>query len=292
MYFDNAEGMVFRPPSEADSLIIRVTIGCSHNACTFCAMYKNVTYRERSMEEIESLIVQAQRYYGDSRRIFLADGNALSLPTDTLLALLNKFYKSFPRLTRVGCYAGPKDVLRKTPEELSALYQAGLKIAYLGIESGDPEILRAICKGVTPGEMIEAGQRMLHAGIKLSATVILGIGGREHTLQHAENTAKVINAIQPTMLSMLSLMVYPDTPLGRKIAAGSFTPLSTEEILAEQYRLLEAIDVTKPCIFRSNHASNYLPLAGTLPKDKPQLLHTVKQIMEKAPIPKHRNFRE
>lgn len=292
MNFDNAEGMVFRPPSEANSLILRITIGCSHNACTFCAMYKNTPFQIRHIAEIKALIARAQTLYPTARRVFLADGNALALPTKTLLIILNLLHEAFPRLTRVGCYAGPRDINAKSPEELKALRDAGLKIAYMGIESGDPEILQQVRKGVTPEQLIIAGQKLLHAGIKLSATIILGLGGKERTTEHALNTASMINAIQPTMLGALTLMVYPGTALATDISSGIHTPLTTREILDEHYRILKAIDVVKPCIYRSDHASNYLPLAGTLPKDKNILLNSLQQIISNNRIPTHYNYKE
>jgi radical SAM superfamily enzyme YgiQ (UPF0313 family) len=292
MFYDHAEGMVFRPPSEANSLILRVTIGCSHNACTFCAMYKDVPFRTRRLDEIDTLITRTQILYPNIRRVFLADGNALALPTQILLSILQRLQQAFPRLTRVGCYAGPKDAISKSPAELTALREAGLRIAYMGIESGDPAVLCSIQKGVVPEQIIEAGQKILQAGIKLSTTVILGLGGRERTIEHALNTATVINATGPTMVGALTLMVYPGTPLARSIDAGSFTPLTTREILEEQYRLLKAINVTNPCIYRSDHASNYLPIAGTLPKDKAHMLTSLLQVMNTTEVSHCYNFKE
>jgi radical SAM superfamily enzyme YgiQ (UPF0313 family) len=292
MYFDDAEGMVFRPPSEANSLILRLTIGCSHNACSFCAMYKNVQFRKRTVAEIDAALAHARIFHKDVQRVFLADGNALGLETTSLLAVLEKLHAAFPRLARVGIYASPKDVLRKNPEELATLHQAGLKIAYMGIESGDPQILQAINKGVTREQIIDAGQKVLAAGIKLSSTVILGLGGQELTLQHAANTASIITAIEPTMLGALTLMVYPGTPLAERISQGTFTPLTTTEILVEQHHLLQDIHVAKPCIYRSNHASNFLPISGTLPKDRSRMLTAIQDMLSGGNVPKQWNFKE
>jgi radical SAM superfamily enzyme YgiQ (UPF0313 family) len=292
MYFDEAEGMVFRPPNEADSLIIRATIGCSHNACSFCAMYKSQPFRKRSLAEINHLITCAQTAVPNVRRVFLADGNALTIETETLLTILNNLRTAFPRLTRVGMYANAKDILHKTSADLVALHKAGVKIVYMGIESGDPVILKHCNKGISPEQMIEAGEKLYNAGIKLSATVILGLGGKEHTAQHALHTARIINAIRPTMVGALSLMVYPDTPLANDIIAGKFTPLSTPEIIEEQFRLLKEINVQTPCIYRSNHASNYIPLAGTLPKDKNALLTFLQTSLSNAKIPSLYAYKE
>lgn len=280
MYFDNAEGMVFRPPSEAKSLILRVTIGCSHNACTFCGMYSDVRFRTRPMEEISALISKAARLYPGQRRVFLADGNALVLKTEKLLDIMQQLHEAFPKLSRITCYGGPQDILRKTPEELVALKNAGLQIIYLGIESGDDEVLEKVCKGATPEEMIAAGQKVIAAGIKLSTMVILGLGGRERTTQHALNTARVVSAINPTMLSALTLMLHDGTPLRQAADSGAFSPLSPYELLLELKLMMENIQVTSPCIFRSNHVSNFLPLAGTLPQDKEQLLSDIDQVLE------------
>jgi radical SAM superfamily enzyme YgiQ (UPF0313 family) len=280
MYFDNVEGVVFRPPSEAKSLILRITVGCSHNACTFCGMYKGVQFRVRSQDEVMALIHKAARYYPDTRRVFLADGNALALSNEKLLPVMQKLHEAFPKLARITCYGGPKDILNKSVEELTALKTAGLQIIYLGIESGDDETLSYVNKGATSDQMIAAGQKVIAAGIKLSAMLILGLGGKKWTEQHALNSARVVNAINPTMLSALTLMLHSGTPLRKAADRGEFQPLSAYELIKELEMMLKAIDVSNPCIFRSNHASNLLPLAGTLPKDKEALLDDVRELAE------------
>ena len=278
--FDDAEGMVFRPPSEAKSFILRITIGCSHNACTFCAMYKNVAFRVRPLAEVQTLIHQAACYYPALRRVFLADGNALALPNDHLLQVMAMLRQSFPKLSRITCYGGPKDILRKSEDELAALRQAGLQIIYLGIESGDDDVLRLVNKGVTAAEMVTAGRKVLAAGIKLSAMVILGLGGQSLTHQHAVNTGKVVSAISPTMLSTLTLMLHEETELRAAADRGDFIPLSPYGFISELKMLLESTDVTSPCIFRSSHVSNLLPLAGNLPADKAQLIADTIEVLE------------
>ncbi|MBU2702384.1 radical SAM superfamily enzyme YgiQ (UPF0313 family) [Sporomusaceae bacterium BoRhaA] len=280
MYVDQAEGMVFRPPSEARSLILRVTIGCSHNSCTFCSMYRDVTFRARSMEEIHSLIQSAAATYPTMRRVFLADGNALVLSTEKLLIIMEWLHQSFPSLTRITCYGGPRDILRKSPAELAQLKTAGLKIIYLGLESGDDEVLTLLNKGVTAAEMTEAGQKVVQSGIKLSLMVILGAGGLALTEQHALNTAKVVSAIEPTMLSALTLMLHENTPLRKLAEQGQFTPLNASQLMTELSSFLAHVEVTKPCIFRSNHISNLLPLAGNLPNDKEKLLASAYERIE------------
>lgn len=272
MYIDQAEGMVFRPPSEARSLILRVTIGCSHNRCTFCSMYRSVNFRARPLEEIHSLIQAAAATYPTMRRVFLADGNALVLSTEKLLTIMGWLHQAFPSLARITCYGGPRDILRKSPAELEQLKAAGLKIIYLGLESGDDEVLSLLNKGVTAAEMTEAGQKVVQSGIKLSLMVILGAGGLSLTQQHALNTAKVVSAIEPTMLSALTLMLHEGTPLRALAEQGQFIPLNASQFMTELSSFLAHIEVTRPCIFRSNHISNLLPLAGNLPHDKEKLL--------------------
>ena len=279
MFFDNAEGMVFRPPSEANSLILRVTIGCSHNACTFCNMYRDVKFRIRDTAEMEELIKKAAAYYPTVRRVFLADGNALAVPTPQLLSVMDLLHSRFKKLARITCYGAPKDILRKRLSELKALKAAGLQIIYLGIESGDNETLQAINKGVTAEQMVTAGQKVLEADIKLSAMVILGLGGHARTQQHAIGTAKVVNAINPTMLSALTLMLTKGTSLREQAEQGQFQPLSPYEFVLELKNMLQHISLTHPCIFRSNHVSNFLPLAGTLPQDKDKLVQDVEEVL-------------
>lgn len=277
MYFDNAEGPVFRPPSEAHSFILRVTVGCSHNACTYCNMYKSVQFRTRPMNEIMDQIHAAKPYAMHIRRIFLADGNALVLATDKLLAILDALARTFPRLQRVACYAGPRDMLNKTAAELEALKAAGLKLVYYGLESGDDVVLSRVNKGVTAAESIEAGQRIVAAGIKLSVMIIAGLGGKEHSARHAANTARVVNAIRPQMLSALTLMLYRGSELLEQFESGRFAPLSPAEIMGELYELVSGIDLppAEHCLFRSNHISNHIALAATLPKDKDRLLDDI-----------------
>ncbi|MBP2645362.1 MAG: Radical domain protein [Firmicutes bacterium] len=279
MYFDNAEGMVFRPPSEANSLILRVTIGCSHNVCTFCGMYHDVAFRIRPEEEITALIERAANLYPYQRRIFLADGNALILPTERLLKIMHQLHQAFPKLSRITCYGGPLDILRKTPEELIALRDAGLQIIYLGIESGCDAVLTAVNKGVTAAQMSQAGQKVINAGIKLSAMIILGLGGKDCTTEHARHTANIINEINPTMLGALTLMLHEGSPMRTAAENGQFHPLSPFEIMQELHMLVSGIEVTQPCIFRSTHISNFLPLSGTLPKDKDRLLADINQCL-------------
>ena len=281
LYFDTADGPVFRPPSEANSFILRVTMGCSHNRCTYCNMYRSVQFRLRSMAEIMAQVNEAKKYKDFIRRIFLADGNALVLETSQLLEILEILHATFPKLRRVACYAGPRDILRKTPEELERLYEAGLTLVYYGMESGDDEVLRHVCKGVTAEESIVAGQRVVASGMKLSMMVILGLGGKSGSKAHAANTALAINAIRPNMLSALTLMMYRGSELRDEYERGEFEILSPGESMGELCELLSALDIPAEthCLFRSNHISNHVALAGTLPKDKEKLLCDARRAM-------------
>lgn len=277
MIIDDAGGLVFRPPSEARSFILRVTIGCSHNTCRFCDMYKASKFRIRPLEEIYGIIDRGALALPFIRRIFLADGDALVLPTDKLIAIMRYCYKKFPHLTRIGAYATPADLVRKSPEDLRRLKEAGLAIVYMGIESGDDTVLKNVNKGTTAKLTIEAGQKALAASMKLSAMILLGLGGQERTHEHALHTAQVVSAINPTMLSALSLIIPQEVPLYDDVRRGLFTPLTARGFLAELQEILENTYMDKPCIFRSNHVSNLLPVGGTLPKDKDAMLETLRR---------------
>ncbi len=272
------EGTVFRPPSEASSLIMQVTVGCRHNQCIFCSMYKGKRFRIRSKEEIMSIIDAGVKEYPGAEKIFLADGDALACDTDLLSSILQTLKERFPRLNRIGIYGGPKDILEKTPEELSYLKNQGLGIVYLGVESGSESILKFIGKGVSPAKMIAAGQRVVASGLKLSCTIILGLGGKSASEEHALETAKVLSAINPHYLGALTLMLAPDTPLYKKVQSGEFTPINPWECLKELEGIVQGLDL-QDCLFRSNHASNYLPLKAHLPYDKARLLSTLREVI-------------
>jgi radical SAM superfamily enzyme YgiQ (UPF0313 family) len=281
LYFDTAGGPVFRPPSEANSFILRVTMGCSHNRCTYCNMYRSVDFSLRTMDDIMQQVNGAKEYAEFIRRIFLADGNALVLATDKLLEILAILKETFPKLRRVACYAGPKDILRKTPEELQRLYEAGLTLVYYGMESGDDAVLRHVCKGVTAAESIIAGQRVVASGMKLSMMVIVGLGGKAGSKEHAFYTAQAVNAIRPNMLSALTLMMYRGSELREEYERGEFEILSPGESMGELCELIKQIDIPEGvhCLFRSNHISNHIALAGTFPRDKERLLSEGKRGM-------------
>ncbi|MFT9496838.1 radical SAM protein [Anaerosolibacter sp.] len=273
------EGTVYRPPSEAYSLIVQVTIGCSHNLCTFCSMYKDKKFRIRQISEIIKDLEAARAHYKSIKRVFLADGNALVLKTQDLKTILKKINELFPECERVGIYSAPKDILRKTVEELKSLNELGLGIAYLGIESGSDEILKSIRKGVTAEEMIEAGRKIVRSGISLSTTIISGLGGAERWKEHAIESARVVNAINPQYLGLLTLLLEEETELYREVQDGTFQLLSPEEIMKETHLFIQQLQV-KDCILRSNHPSNYVSLQGILPQDQSKLLLRLEEALE------------
>jgi len=282
------EGLIFRPPSEADSLILQVEIGCSNNDCTFCYSYKDKKLRIKSLEEIEMDIIDTIPYADRVRKVFLADGDALVIKTEKLLKILEMLRINYPNLKRVGTYATALNVLSKTEEELRQLKEAGLGIIYLGIESGDDVILKRVKKNMTSQQMVEACKRILNIGFELSVTIILGLGGKDRWRENAIETARVINEINaPTYIGALTLMIVKGTPLYDEVIQGKFKPLNSIEILKEMRLLIENINITKESIFRSNHASNYLAIGGTLPQDKEKLLEIIDDAI-KNPIGKLR----
>ncbi|MDR3543463.1 MAG: radical SAM protein [Desulfosporosinus sp.] len=277
------EGRIYRPPSEAKSIILQITVGCQHNACTFCTMYKEKSYRVKSHAEIKDIITTTIARDSDAERIFLADGDALAVDTLLLIEILDQLYANLPRLKRVGIYGGPKDILAKSTKELEALKAHGLTMVYLGVESGNEEILTSVCKGVTSEQLITAGQKVKASGLILSCTIIIGLGGKALSQVHALDTARVISSIDPHYLGALTLMVEPLAPLSKAIERGTFQLLTPFETLSEIRTLLEQLQVTQ-CVFRSNHASNYLPLRATLPFDREELLKSLDNVIEKQAI--------
>jgi len=270
---------VIRPPSEADSYILQVTYGCSHNLCSFCGTYLDKPFQARPADEIEQDIALARQCIPDTRRVFLADGNALVLSSRRLASILDALASAFPSLQRVAAYANARDLLQKSREELQLLRDKGLRLLYLGLESGHDEVLRRINKGATSAAMIEAVQRAQAEGIRVSVIGLLGIGGPELSVAHAEATGRAVSRMDPRYLSLLTLMLVPNTPLYGEWRQGKFQQMEPEALLGELRRIIQHLDGLSGCIFRTNHASNYLPLAGTLPKDKQRLLATLDAAM-------------
>ncbi len=268
-------GRVYRPPSEAYSLIIQVTIGCTHNKCIFCGMYKGEQFRVRPFEDVEKDLTEMRARYRRINRIFLADGDALCLKTEKLLRILNLIKKLFPECERIGIYASARDINNKTPEELRVLRENGLGIAYIGAESGSDEILKYVKKGSTRKDIITAIRKVNDAGILSSVTFISGMGGRDKWRLHAEETAGMINEAEPDYASLLCLHFSGREPIIEDITSGKFAMLTPAEVLDETRVMIENIDVNKKCVFRSNHASNYLVLKGDLPRDKEAFLDQI-----------------
>ncbi len=268
------EGALYRPPSEAYSLIVQATIGCTHNKCTFCTMYKNDKFRMRTTEEIiEDLKIGRERNKRVNR-IFIADGDALVIKNSKLEEILIFIKENFPECKRIGIYGSPKAILSKTDEELKRLKELGIGIVYLGVESGSEKILKAINKGVTIDEMIEAGKKVAKSGIKLSITLISGMGGKKNSHEHAIESAKIINEINPDYIGLLTLMIQEGAPIYDDIRSGKFQLLTPKEVLLETKTMVENINIDN-CIFRSNHASNYISLRGTLAGDKELILSQI-----------------
>ena len=269
------EGSIWRPPSEARSLILQATVGCSHNACIFCVSYKQKNYRVRGAEGIQADLDSIPEHYKNgARRVFLADGNALAMTTAEMLDTLKVLYSELPSLERVGVYGYAKDVREKSVEELRELYEAGLGIVYLGLETGDDELLRWSRKGVDTNENIAACKKIREGRIPLSLTIILGLGGLENSERHAKATASALNQIDPEYVGALTLMTPPGTEIHELVRTKEFEPMDPMEILVELRTLVEHLDLSN-CIFRTNHASNYLPIRGTLNRDKEVLLQVL-----------------
>ena len=284
------EGVLYRPPSEGNSLIVQATIGCAHNTCTFCNMYKDKSFRVRNTEEVLDEIREfaASKYAPYFTKFFIADGDALVLPTKTLLTIMGEVKRLLPRITRTTVYGTTQDILRKSDDELSELKNAGLEMVYLGAESGDDDILKAIGKDVTAAELIEAGKKLKKAGIKNSVTLISGMGGRANVKKHALSCAKLINGMNPEYCSFLTLRVFEGTPLYEDVKSGAFELITADEIMDEMEIFLSEVD-SPGTIFRSNHASNYLPLAGTFNEDIATMLDTVRFAKENG---MYRKFRQ
>ena len=272
------EGMIFRPPSEANSLILQVTVGCSYNRCTFCGAYREKSFRARSFDEVKSDIDEVSSYGIRIPRVFLADGDALILPQKELVQILDYLNLKLNGLERIGTYANARDILKKEREELQNLKELGLRIIYLGLESGNPEVLKRIKKNATADQMIRAAAKVKEAGILLSVTVLLGIGGVEGSQRHAEDTGAVLSKMDPDFVGALSLMVVPGTPVARELETGQWA-LPTPFGLIEELGTMIAHCEFSRCLFASNHASNYLPLKIQMPEQKEEALRRIREVL-------------
>lgn len=268
------EGKLYRPPSEAYSYIVQATIGCSHNLCTYCDMYRDKKFRVRELSETLEDIAQAARRFPRTEKVFVADGDALILATADWLTILEALREAFPRLRQVSCYATAENLLAKTEEELAVLKKAGLSLLYIGPESGDDATLKRIVKGATYDDHVEAARRAHAAGMRISVIMLLGAGGVKRSAEHAKASAKLITAMDPEYLGVLTLTVVPSTPLATLAGKGGFTLPSPKAMLAE-LRVMVAECSPSDALFRTNHASNYLPTGGRLPADRDHLVATI-----------------
>jgi radical SAM superfamily enzyme YgiQ (UPF0313 family) len=273
------QGIIIRPPSEANSIIVQVTVGCSHNKCTFCGTYKGVRFRIKPESVVEQDIAFASRYCRRQRRAFLTDGDALIIPHGRLVKLLNAIRQRLPWVTRVGIYGNAKSIRTKTLEELKALRELGLGIVYMGLESADGETLKDVRKGVSVETMVATGQKVVEAGIKLSVTVLLGLAGRERSDAHARATGRALTAMDPDYVGALSLMLLPNTPLWRDYSQGRFKLISPMEMLNELKTMIAHTDLSSG-LFHANHASNYLPIKARLPRDKEATLSLIDRALQ------------
>ena len=266
------EGTLYRPPSEADSLILQATIGCSYNECTFCGMYRDKRFRVRKIEELRDEIAWARKVHGpDVVKVFLADGDALIAKTSYLHAILDDLRAAFPNLRRVSCYSSPQSLDVRSVEEMSKLRDAGLTQYYLGIESGHDAVLERLKKGADAAEMIRVAGKATEAGVKLSTMILLGAGGRALSIEHARASARIVNAIQPRFVSTLVMTPVEGTPLFDEAERGEVDELTPEETALELREFVSGLEL-KGSVFRSNHASNFLAVGGNLPKDKAAIL--------------------
>lgn len=275
-------GRIYRPPSEARSLLIQVTIGCSHNRCTYCDMYRDKRFKPKALDTVAADIAEARalaKQHGPfTNKVFLCDGDALILPTKRLLEVLGMIRRELPFIERVGVYGDTRSVGRKSVDELTALREAGLGIVYHGMESGDDEVLALIDKGGTRDEMPETARKLREAGIAHSVMVLLGVGGEKLSEQHAKNTASILTAMDPPFVGALTTTVVPGTPMAEAQARGEFR-LPSKFRMIEELRTIVAESEFSNCRFSSNHASNYVPIRSTLPRDKAAVLAALDEIL-------------
>ena len=284
-------GDVYRPPSEAYSLIVQATIGCTHNKCSFCKMFKEKRFQTRPTEDIIADFAWARKRYRSVPRIFLADANALCLKTDKLMPILTYIEETFPECERVTIYGRASDVLRKTEDELRQLREHGLTMVYIGAESGSDKVLEMCHKGETRQQLIDAVKRIEKVGIKASVTFISGLAGRDGWEDHAIQTGTMITEMNASYVSLLTLLVDPQAPMYEDIQSGRLKLLTPQEVLAETHLMLENANPEKTCIFRSNHASNYLSLKGDLPQDRDRFLAQIEAAMKNTGMLKDERFR-
>jgi len=288
----NYDAPLYRPPSEAKSLIFQVTLGCSFNECSFCDMYRSKDYSERSWEEVKGEIDMMSKMLPDTTKIFLADGDALNLDTEYMIKIVKYIYEKFPNLERVSCYAMPMNLLKKTPEELDSMKKAGLDMLYLGIETGSDILLKKVTKGATAKTIIKSCKKAKDAGFTLSCMVILGIGGSKYSSENAKETAKVISAVKPDYVGALTL--YLENGIKDEFMTKfneEFIRISDSEAIDELEELISGIDVNDKVVFRANHGSNAYNVAGTFPEDKQAMLDKITWMKEHPEVVRPQGLR-
>ncbi len=273
------EGMCIRPPSEAYSILLQVTLGCSHNKCSFCGTYKDKRFAIKDDDIILNDIRFASKYMKRQDRLFLMDGDALIIPQKRLMWILDRIKEYLPWVRRVGAYGNAKGIGMKTPDQLQDLKKNGLGILYMGVETGDDALLKHICKGASAQRLIDMGRRVREAGIKLSVTVLLGIGGKERSLEHAKATGRLLSAMGPNYIGALTVMTIPGTRLHDEFESGAFELPSEKGMLLELREMIKHTDLSRGLFF-SNHASNYLPIKARLPKGKQDALDQIDNALE------------
>jgi len=285
------EGAIYRPPSEAYSLIIQATVGCTHNKCTFCTMYKDKKFRMKPFETVLADLEEARKYYRRVDRIFLADGDAMCMATDKLTRLLATIRELYPECSRIGIYSRASHILGKSMEDLVKLREAGIGIVYIGAESGSDKVLLRINKGETAAQLTEAVHKAESAGIQTSVTFIAGLGGKELMEEHAAETGEVITDMGASYVGILTLLIAPEAPLYEDKRSGKFVELSPIETMQELEIMLEHTNCKSDTVFRSNHASNLIMLAGTLPQDRERMLQQIREAKSDTCMLRHHGFR-
>lgn len=285
------EGDIYRPPSEAYSLLVQVTIGCTHNKCTFCKMFKAKKFRVRPLEEVLEDLAGARKLYRRVERMFLCDGDALALSNNRLMPILEYIREHFPECERVTIYGRANDVNKKSEEEMRELYEAGITMVYIGAESGSDKVLKDVNKGVTRQELIDAVRKIEDCGMEASVTFISGLAGKDGWEDHAIQTGTMISEMNPSYVGLLTLIVEPNVPMYDDIQSGKLRLLSPEEVMEETLLMLEHTNVDKKCVFRSNHASNYVSLRGDLPQDKDKMMNLLRKAMSNHDMFKNEMFR-
>lgn len=275
------EGDIIRPPSEAYSLLLQVTVGCSHNRCTFCPSFKDKRFRIKGLDEIVEDLQYAAGRFRRIDRLFLCDGDALIIPQKRLIGILDAIRTHLPGVGRIGTYANAKSIRKKSVEELRELKERGLGIVYLGIESGNEEVLARIRKGATYAQIVEAARRVKEAGITLSVTVLLGIGGTAMSAAHARDTARILTDVDPDYAGVLTVMIVPGTPLHEEARSGAFVLPGTFELLEELGIIVSGARFSN-CFFTANHASNYLPIRARMPQDREKVLRLIDDVIRRS----------